>query len=205
MENQVEIWKKHPEIAGIEVSTFGRVRTLDRLVSCRGNGTRLVKGRILKQCKGKDGYLQLNVKVDGKWITKRVSRLVAQTFIPNPEELPQVNHKDCDRTNNNVKNLEWCDSSYNIQYREKYGEALGQPVFAINLKTSEISRFRSRREAGRELGINYSNINSVIKGKLKQTNGYRFVSDDGHAVDAVKSKLHDIGKTKLKIKHRVVN
>lgn len=201
-----EIWRAHPEYTGIEVSTLGRVRTLDRVVPCRGNGTRLVKGRVLKQYSDKGGYLQAQIKVDEKWIMKRVNRLVAQTFIPNPDNLPQANHKDCDRTNNNVENLEWCTPKYNCQYREKYGvsrtEAAGKPVFAINLSTIEVTHFQSQREAGRELGVCNSMIAAVIKGKRNQTGGYWFVNDDWHAVDIVKSKLHDVGGIGLKIKHR---
>jgi len=201
--SEEEIWKSHPEYVGIEVSTFGRVRTLDRVVPCRGNGTRFVKGRILKQCSDKGGYLQLHIPIDGKSTAKLVHRLVAQTFIPNPDSLPEVNHKDCNRTNDHVDNLEFCTRSYNNQYREKFGisstETIGRPVFAIDLNTMEVSRFRSQHEAGRNLGINVGSINMVIKGSRNQAGGFWFVNDDGHAVDVVKSKLHDIGGTGLKI------
>lgn len=201
--NEKEIWRAHPEYAGIEVSTFGRVRTPDRVVPCRGNGTRFVKGRILKQYNDHGGYLQAQIKVDRKWIMKRVNRLVAQTFIDNPDNLPMVNHRDCNIKNNHVENLEFCTQKYNCQYREKYGisntEVLSKPVFAINLTTLEVLHFRSRREAGQVFGIDSSRITAVIKGRRNQTHGFWFVNDDGHAVDVVKSKLHDIGKTGLKI------
>jgi len=202
MESQVEIWKAHPEYAGIEVSTLGKVRTLDRIVSSE-KITRFTKGRILKQHDNGKGYLTVPVKVNGKWITKKVHRLVTQTFIPNPNNFPQVNHRDCDRRNNNIENLEWCTSSYDANYREQHGisraEAVGHPLFAINLATLEVSRFRSQSEAGQSLGVFVSNINAVIKGKHKQASGYWFINADGSAVDIVKSKLHDIGKIGLKI------
>lgn len=73
----------------------------------------------------------------------------------------------------------------------------GHPVFAIDLSTLKVSRFRSQYEAGRELGILQPSINMVIKGKRNQTCGYWFVNADDNAVDVVKSKLHDIGKTGL--------
>ena len=195
---ETEIWKSHPEISGIEVSTLSNIRTLDRLISSE-NGTRFTKGRVLKQQLNHNGYLQVRIPVDGKWVTKSVHRLVAQTFIKNPDNLPEVNHMDCDRRNNNIDNLEWCDNSYNVQYREKFGKAQNKPVFAINLTTLEVSRFHSQNEASRELGIVRSNINDVLKGTQKTAHGFWFVNDDGHAVDVVKSKLHDIGKTGLKI------
>ena len=198
MGNQVEIWKSHPEYTGIEVSTLGRVRSLDKMV-WNGSGTWSMKGRVLKQSNDKDGYLQVRVLIDGKWTTKKVHRLTAQTFIPNPDNLPEVNHKNCVRDDNRVINLEFCTHLYNIKYREKYGISLEHPVFAINLTTLEVSRFRSRHEASRVLGVNRGNIYSVIKGKRKQTGGFWFVNADDEAVDVVKSKLRDIGKNGLKI------
>jgi len=192
---ETEIWKALPGGPGVEVSTLGRVRTLDRLASSE-KYTRFTKGRVLKQHDNGKGYLMVNIPVDEKWINKSVHRLVAQTFIKNADNLPQVNHKDCDRMNNNVSNLEWCTASYNNQYREKYGisraESVGHPVFAINLDTMEVSRFRSQGEAGRALGVDYSNITKVIKGKYKQANGYWFTEDDGNGIEIDKDKLNDI-------------
>ena len=190
MTNKTEIWKAHPEYSGIEVSTLGRVRTLDR-VSSSESMTRFTKGRILKQRKDKYGYLQAHIIIDGKQATKTAHRLVAQTFIPNPDNLPQVNHKDCDRTNNNVSNLEWCDGFYNQQYREKFGESRGLPVFAINLSTLEVSRFSSRHEASLSLGVFQTKISAVIKGKLNQTHGYWFTNANEKAADAIKHKLEE--------------
>lgn len=192
MNNSVELWKRHPDIGIIEVSNFGRVRTLDRIVP-RGKYTQFIKGLILKQYDNGNGYLHVVLSMNGKTITKKVHRLVAETFIPNPDNLPEVNHKDCNRANNSVENLEFCTRSYNRQYREKYGvsqtEALGNPVFAINLETLEVSHFRSQSEASRELGVFKQNVNNVIKGIIKQTGGYLFVSDYGHAVDVVNHKI----------------
>lgn len=200
--NEEEIWKSHPDIVGIEVSTMGNVRTLDRVVSSE-KYTRFVKGHVLKQRGNNYGYLLVNIPIAGKWTTKSVHRLVAQTFIANQDNLPEVNHRDCDRTNNNVSNLEWCTGSYNCQYREKFGEALSHPVFAINLTTLEVYRFRSQGEASRVLGVYKTNITKVIKGKQKQTGGLWFVNADEHVLDIVNQNLHDIGKTGLNIKLRV--
>ena len=196
MDNQAEIWKSHPEYTEIEVSTLGRVRTFDRVVS-NGKGTYVKKGHVLKQCENGYGYLQVSIKVDGKWTTKRVHRIVAETFIPNPNGFPMVNHKDCNTKNNNVENLEFCTASYNSKYREEFGKALSNPVFAINLSTLEVSRFKSQCEASRKLGIFQPSVNAVIKGKRKQTGGYWIVNDDDNAIDIAKRKLREIGKTKL--------
>jgi len=189
MNSPVELWKKHPDIDRLEVSSFGRARS--------------TKGHYYKINSINSGYLKIQFTINGKSINKLVHRLVAETFVPNPNNLPQVNHKDCNKTNNNASNLEWCTSSYNQRYREKYGvsqtEAVGHPLFAVNLTTLEVSRFQSQREAGRVLGVSQGNITSVVNGKIKQTNGYWFVNDDGNAVDIVKQNLHDIGKIGLRL------
>lgn len=194
---KTEIWKKHPDIEGMEVSTLGNVRILDRPGS-RENRTYSKKGRVLKQCYDKNGYMRVGITIDRKWTMKLVHRLVAQTFIKNPDNLHQINHKDCDRTNNHVENLEFCTASYNAKYREKYGlsntEVLGHPLFAVNLNTLKVYRFRSQHEAGRELGLFNQNIRAVIKGNRKQTGGFWFVNDDDKATDAINNKLHKISK-----------
>ena len=197
MTSKKEIWKAHPDIPGIEVSTMGNVRTLDKVVSGKGNVTYLKNGRILKQyLNHNSGYLQVGVSIDGKRVTKLVHRLIAQAFIPNPEELPQINHKDSDRTNNNVSNLEWCTPKYNSQYREKYGvsrmEVAGKPIFAISLVTLEILHFSSQWEASQKLGVDRSSINMVIRGKRKQAGGFWFKADDGNGIEIDKDKLNDI-------------
>lgn len=195
---ETEIWKKHPYIEKLEVSTLGRVRTLDRVVPCRGNRTQFVKGRVLKQRDNGIGYLQTSFRMNRKLVTKSVHRLVSETFISNPDNLPQVNHKNCDRGDNRVSNLEWCDESYNQKYRNKHGvsqtEAAGHPLFAVNLNTLKVSRFRSQHEAGRELGLFDQNIRAVIKGRRNSTGGFWFVNDDDKATDAINNKLHKIRK-----------
>jgi len=176
---ETEIWKAHPDIVGIEVSTLGRVRS--------------VKGHYYKSLNDSHGYLQVGFRVNRKHVTKFVHQLVAQTFIPNPNNLPQVNHKDCDPTNNNASNLEWCNNSYNQIYREKFGvsatESRGVPLFAINLTTLKVSKYRSQHEASRVLGIHQANVNNVIRGRYKQTGGYWFTNDYGHKDAHIQQKI----------------
>jgi len=183
---ETEIWRSHPDIDRLEVSSFGRVRS--------------VKGCYYKISPISGGYLQICFYMNGKTVHKLVHRLVAQTFIPNPNNLPQINHKDNDITNNNVSNLEWCTASYNNRYREKFGisntESQGHPVFAINLTTLEVSRFRSHGEAGRVLGFDRVNVINVIRGRRTQTCGYWLTNADKNAADAIKRKLNDIKELK---------
>ena len=191
-------WKQIPGVSGLEAGLHGDIRTLDRVVQTK-RGPYLIRGRILKPHQIKGGYLQVHFRENGKSVCRLVHRLIAQAFLPNPNNLPQVNHKDCNPSNNDVSNLEWCDASYNMQYREKHGESQGHPVFAVSLKTLEVSQFQSRREASRKLGVNVRGINAVIKNSQKTAGGFWFVEDDGHAVGVVKSKLHGIGSVGLNI------
>jgi len=191
MTMETEIWKAILGISGMEVSSHGIVRTLDMVVPC-GNHTQFVKGRILKPQDNGTGYLQVGFYKDGKQVRRYVHRLVAQTFIKNPNNWPEVNHKDNDRTNNCVDNLEWCSKCYNRQYREKYGvsqtEAAGHPVFAINLKTLKVSHFSSQSEASRALGVYVGNISKVLKGKYRQTGGYLFMKSNQKAIEQLKQR-----------------
>jgi len=199
-EKEMEIWKTHSEFNWIQGSNLGRIKTIDRYVPC-GNHKQFIKGHILKQYHTNSGYLFVQLSVNGKHINRLVHRLVAKIFLPNPDNLPEVNHKDCDQTNNNIDNLEWCDSSYNSQYREKYGvsqtEAQGHPLFAVELNTQEVLYFRSQREASRELNVDQSSITRVVKGKQKTVGSYWFVEVDDNAVDIVKDRFGNASANKV--------
>ena len=115
-----EIWKPIEGYEGLyEVSSYGRVRSLDRYVKCDYERYRLHKGKILSPGKDKDGYLFVVLSCNGKHKTITVHRLVAQAFIPNPYNLPQVNHRDENPSNDNVDNLEWCNAKYNSNYKTR--------------------------------------------------------------------------------------
>lgn len=98
-----------------EISDRGRVKRLAYTDICMG-GIRNHKEKFLKPQLDKDGYLVVGLHKDGKTYMKKIHRLVAEAFIENPNNLPQVNHKDEDKANPVVENLEWCDNSYNQSY-----------------------------------------------------------------------------------------
>lgn len=101
-----EEWKPIKGYEGIyEVSNMGRVKSLHRS-----------QGRILKQYTQDNGYVKVNLSKNGTHNTKRVHRLVATAFIPNPHNKPEVNHIDGNKENNNVDNLEWCTREYNVRH-----------------------------------------------------------------------------------------
>ena len=115
-----EIWRPIRDWEGIyEVSDLGRVRSLDRwieYISKYGKPYKVwTKGRILA-LKISKGYCLAHLSYQGKAIHKTVHRLVAEAFIPNPDNLPEINHKDENTTNNAASNLEWCEQLYNIHY-----------------------------------------------------------------------------------------
>lgn len=111
--NSEEIWKPVVGYEGLyEVSSLGRVRSLDRYDS----NNHFLKGRILRLCVDTKGYLKVGLSSNGKVKTYMVHRMVVEAFIPNPDNLPEVNHIDEDKKNNRVDNLEMCDRKYNMNY-----------------------------------------------------------------------------------------
>ena len=116
-----EIWKAVKGYEGLyEVSNFGNVRSLDRFVKAKNDSLTKKKGRILVPFyESQKGYYQVSLSKDGKNKKHRVHRLVALAFLENPFNCTDVNHKDEDKTNNNVDNLEWCTRKYNNNYGTK--------------------------------------------------------------------------------------
>lgn len=112
----MENWKDIKEFEGYyQVSDMGRVRSVDRMV-WNGRNYYLVKGSIKIPTTTKDGYLQVKLNKDGIHKMMLVHRLVAEAFIPNPENKPCINHKSERKNENTVDNLEWCTVSYNNSY-----------------------------------------------------------------------------------------
>lgn len=176
-----EVWKTYPKIPFLQASNLGRIRTVDRIITRSDGQKRLVKGRVLKQQLNKSGYMYVQIRVNGKPVDLIVHRVVATCFLPNPNNYPEVNHIDNDRTNNAASNLEWCTRQYNSDYKKNFGttstEVLGHPVFAVDLKTGKVYHFYSQHEAAHQLNISVQRINMVIKGKQYQTGGWWFTED----------------------------
>ena len=113
----IELWKWIPGHEGYYmVSTHGKVKSVDRYVRHSKGGQSFIEGKILKQGTNSNGYKVVTLAKNSKNKTYSVHRLVALAFIPNPNNLPCVNHKDENKTNNTVYNLEWCTYEYNLNY-----------------------------------------------------------------------------------------
>lgn len=182
-----EIWKDIPGYEGLyQISNLGQIRSLDHI---RKNGINennkfLQKGKMLHQTKQKDsGYMFVVLSKNGNRKGFRVHRLVAMTFIPNPNNYKCVNHKDENRTNNNVNNLEWCTYRYNNTYGTKisrYKEIMrtkySRPVNQYDLEGNFIKRWNSIIEAEEYLGKKRASVGicSCCKGRLKKSYGYRW-------------------------------
>lgn len=112
----MEIWKDITDYKGLyQISTLGRVRSVDRMRKSKHHGVSKVKGRILTPLI-QDGYYLVTLCKDNKMKHFRIHRLVAEAFITNPNNFPFINHIDEDKSNNKVENLEWCTREYNNNY-----------------------------------------------------------------------------------------
>ena len=144
-------------------------------ISNLGNIKNIKKGNILTPYLNTNGYLTYTFCQNGVKKTFRLHRLVALYFIDNPNNLPYVNHKDGDKTNNKVENLEWCTAKENDTHARSSGlKNQEKPIIAKNIETNETLTFKSVTEAGAFLGINKGTISKVLNGKRNQTHGYKF-------------------------------
>lgn len=165
----MEVWKNKINYEGLyQVSNLGRVKSNPR------NGT-IKEVRILKPQKQQNGYLFVRLYKNGKAKKYLIHRLVAEAFIENPNNLPEVNHKNEDKTCNEDWNLEWCDNPYNINYgnrNKRVREKLSKKVNQYDLEDNFIKTWDCIRDAEGELKIHNSSISACCKGKRKTAGSY---------------------------------
>lgn len=154
---ETEYWTDIKDFEGLyQVSNLGRVKSL-------GND-KTRKEKILKPKINSNGYCAVDLCNRGIYIKYNVlvHRLVAQAFIPNPDNLPVINHKDECKTNNHISNLEWCTQKYNAHYSriwEKTGR-FSKPVLQFTKSGDFVAEYESASEAQRQTGIKQQNISS---------------------------------------------
>ena len=162
-----EIWKDILGYEGLyQVSNFGRVKSLKRKW--------VIKDKILKPTKNRNGYIMIILCKKSMRKNILLHRLVAEAFLPNPHNLPQVNHKDEQKNNNVVTNLEWCDAKYNNCYGTKlnrYSLKRSKPVLQYTLDGEFVREWASTMECGRN-GFQQGNIIRCCIGKYKQHKGF---------------------------------
>ena len=152
-----EEWKDITHFDGFQVSNDGRVRNKH--------------GRILKGSVNNNGYQMVHLRTKDKNKLCTVHRLVAEAFISNPDNLPQINHKDENKANNSVENLEWCTGKYNVNYgtrNERAGKIRGYMVYCVELNKT----FNSMVEAEKETGA--KQIAKACRGIYSHSGGYHW-------------------------------
>lgn len=176
-----EIWKDIPGCDGYyQVSNNGKLRSIDHYVNIGYGAKRLSKGRELHPVKCKNGYLEAQINYKGERIIFLLHRLVAMVFIENPDNLPEVNHKDENIQNCHVDNLEWCTSKYNANYgtrnaRCKEGNRrFEKAVNQYDLSGNFIKRWDCMSDASRHTGADISAMIRVCKGKQNTAVGYKW-------------------------------
>lgn len=166
-----EIWKPVVGYENLyEVSNFGRVKSLPR------NST-VKYARILKSHTNRYGYLHVNLYKNNKRKDFLVHRLVAEAFIPNPDNLPVVNHKDENPSNNFSTNLEWCTYEYNINYgtsQQRKSHKLSKPVCQYTLDNELIKIWSSLTECKNKEGFNIGHIYECCRGIRKTHKGFKW-------------------------------
>lgn len=173
-----EVWK---DIEGFEdsyqISNMGRFRSKDRHARIH-DGVRRVKGKILCPIRCKNGYMEVQMSKGQKRTVMLLHRAVAKAFIPNPDNLPEVNHKDEDITNNCADNLEWCTSKYNANYGSRNARMMENrvfvPVIQKALDGTFIKQWDCMTRACEAVGADISSMIRVCKGKQHTCRGYKW-------------------------------
>ena len=208
-----EIWKDIKGFEGIyQISSLGRVRSLDRWVNSKNESNKLVKGRILTPVYDKDGYTMVTLSSHGEHLKCKVHRLVCSAFIPNPENKPQVDHINAIKNDNRVENLRWCTSKENSNnpitleklpryWKDAFGNENpnSKTIIQFSLDGELVRKWDCIRDASNHTGANYTSISQVLNGKLKQAGGYfwKYYDIDTYLIAKMNKTIKDRGKKRV--------
>lgn len=158
-----EIWKPVKGYESLyQVSDNGRVRSSHT-------------GKYISQRVGYDGYVRVSLSNNGKQKSLFLHRLIGQAFVPNPNNYPEINHKDENKQNNSLSNLEWCTHKYNSNYGTRVNRMAitnYEPVIQYTKDGTEVARYQSQKEAMDKTGLSNRHISCCCKGKRKTCGGY---------------------------------
>lgn len=172
-----EIWKDINGLeGGYQISNFGRIKSLPRLVLCKGlKSTRLTKENFVRPQVRKGKYLKVKLTFNGKLEQPTIHRLVANHFIPNPENKPQVNHIDGNQSNNHIDNLEWVTGKENMHHwmyrqgRVKTGERHSNSKLTNDDVLKIREEYSTLKTPTRQLAKKYNVVQGTIMWVLKRS------------------------------------
>lgn len=180
-----EVWKDIKDYEGLyQVSNTGLVRSLDRVVKLTDCKEQHRRGVLLKQRENNKGYKIVHLSKNGTSKNKFVHVLVLESFIERPEGMTQINHKDENKCNNNLNNLEYCNAAYNVNYGlcnyHKSKATINdlkksKPVIQLKKDGTFVDEFPSLHEAERALGFQHGHIRDACNGKLHTAYGYKWM------------------------------
>lgn len=172
-----EEWKDIQGYEGLyQVSNLGRVKSLNRIVIKEYRGCRIHNERILKKSFVK-GYMQVRLYKNGKNKNCYIHRLVAQAFMPNPNNYKEIDHIDCDKSNNKVNNLKWCNHLQNVSYNNITRKIKNiKYINCYDLDWNYLKTYLSINQASKELNLVWSSIKQCCDGHPhhKRVGEYRF-------------------------------
>lgn len=192
-----EEWK---DIEGFEgyyqVSNMGRIKSVDRDVLYSNGRIHHYNEKIRVLCKDKDGYQITTLNKDGKSYSRRVHQLVACAFLPNPDNLPSINHIDEDKTNNRVDNLEWCSVYYNNHYNDRYKrvKAHKKGIILFNVVTGAVKKMPSVTQTAKELNVGSGAITAATDKRGKTIKSWLIFSSNRFNGLSVKQSLAEYNK-----------
>lgn len=159
-----EIWKDIKGYEGLyQISSLGNVKSL--------NYHRERREKLLNQELDIHGYYKITLWKNNVYKKYSIHKLVAEAFIPNPNNCQYINHKNEIKTDNKIENLEWCTAKYNVNYSKR---KLCKPILQYDLDDNFIKEWESAMEIERSLGFNNSQINKCCKGFYEKAHGYKW-------------------------------